>query len=317
MLFGRGIMTRLESEQEISDNAINTHIAVNNVAAGPPVLYNANNPIAQKLAENHLLAPGMWIPNYGPPDQRDIMPLQMPNPGYALQDYGLAQGMAERRTYTDQALGNSDSARKTLGQFRAEMAKGTLKLNVDLGHLSYDVSNDLLKKMWAMVVAYKIVPKGIVMVEPMGKLLAADEIDGQELQVRMVEVAMAYAQSGQMSAEEAVELEQKFNSMLTSEAIPSVRREDITISLHGSQVITDILAELDTEIQILGIIFNLLEAAKQDTFINYWGRSIITKAGFKDLDKRWPQDPGIEANGEDRQKLLQGFNELMQRSSTI
>ncbi len=319
MLFGRGVPRRLESEQKVADNAINTHLAVNNLAAAPPVQYNVNNPIAKKLADSRVLEPGMWLPNYGPPDKQDIHAIQIPNSGLAAQDYDMALGMAQRRTYTDQAIGNSSSTRKTLGQFRTEVNKGTLKLHLDLGDFSYDMSTDLLKKVWAMMVAYKIEPSGIVTVEPMGKLLAAKNIPKEEVAASIAEAVLPALGTGQLTLEDLPEMEAQFTRMLTGNGedarVPSVKRRDLTISLTGTKIIADKMSEFDVEMRLLPTMMNLLEGARADTYFNYWGRSLMRKAGLKDIEKRWPQDPGTVIQDPTlRFMLMQNLNELLSKS---
>lgn len=315
-LFGRGIPRRLETEQKIADNAVNTHLARNDISAAPPVQYNINNPIAAALAENGRLQPNMWIPTYGPPDKGDIAPVIIPNPGLALQDYGLAQEMASRRTYTDQALGQTTTTRKTLGQFRVEMQKGTIKLNVDLTDLAYDMA-ELAMKMWAMITEYKIKAEGIVTIGQSGKALAYDEISAREWQGRLVHDGLIMLQQGQASIEDVIELDVMAQAMMTDGIIPSARRTDITPSLTGTSVFTDVLAELNTELEILPVILNLIDAARQDSYINYIGRQIITKAGFKDVARRWPDDPAQLMEAEARQQALMPLNELLRSRSTV
>lgn len=315
-LFGRGIVRRLDAEQKIADRGINNHLAMNDMAASPPVQYNVNNPIAAKLAESRVLEPNMWIPTYGPPDRQDIHPIQIPNNGLSLGEYGLAIEMAQRQTYTDEAIGQSGSTRKTLGQFRTEVAKGTLKLRLDLSDISYDMSA-MLMKMWAMIVAFKIEPYGMVMVEPMGKLLANREVDPREVQSGIVELGSQMLMSGELTLDDAVELDERWRSMLTAGRIPSAKRHDLVLSLAGTKIIADKIGELETELQLLPIMLNLIQGAAMDTYINHWGRSILRKAGLKDIEKRWPADPGsVIENPAERFALLQQLNQVVTTNST-
>ena len=316
-LFGRGVARRLESEQKVADNAINTHLALNNVAAAPPVNYNVNNPIARKLAQSRALEPNMWIPNYGPPDKNDILPISIPNPGLALQDYQISLQMAQRRTYTDESLGQSGSTRKTLGQYRMEVSKGTLKLRLDLGDFAYDMAR-MLKMYWSMVVAYKVEPAGILTVDPAGKLLGNREYPGEELAQAVVEVGSGMLLNGEMQVQDMAEIDQHFNKMLTAGRVPSAKRQDLTLSLSGTRIIADKLGEVEMEVQLMPIVLNLIEGARVDTYINYWGRSILRKAGFTDLEKRWPQDPGqMVLNPFERFMLMQPANEVIGRNSSM
>jgi hypothetical protein len=315
-LFGRGVVRRLEAEQKIADRGINNHLAMNDMAASPPVQYNVNNPIAAKLAESRVLEPNMWIPTYGPPDKQDIHPIQIPNNGLSLGEYGLAIEMAQRQTYTDEAIGQSGSTRKTLGQFRTEVAKGTLKLRLDLSDISYDMAA-MLMKMWSMVVAYKIDPNGIVMVDPMGKLLGNREIDPREVQSSIVEIGSQMLMSGELTLDDAAELDERWRSMLTQGRIPSAKRHDLVLSLSGTKIIADKIGELETELQLLPIMLNLIQGAAMDTYINHWGRSILRKAGLKDIEKRWPADPGeVMEDPAQRFALMQQLNQVVTTNST-
>lgn len=315
-LFGRGVARRLEAEQKIADRGVNNHLAMNDMAASPPVQYNVNNPIAAKLAQSRVLEPNMWIPTYGPPDKQDIHPITIPHNGLSIGEYELALSMAQRQTYTDESIGQSSSTRKTLGQFRTEVAKGTLKLRLDLADIAYDMSA-MLMKMWAMVVAYKIEPHGIVMVEPMGKLLASYEIDPREVQAGIIEIGSQMLMSGELTLDDAVELDERWRSMLTDGRIPSAKRHDLVLSLAGTKIIADKIGELETELQLLPIMLNLIQGAAVDTYINHWGRSILRKAGLKDIEKRWPADPGevLEDPGQ-RFALLQSLNQVVTTNST-
>lgn len=315
-LFGRGVVRRLLSEQKMSDNAIHAHMALNHMAAAPPVVYNQNNPVAKALAkEGRLLAPGMWVPNYGPPDQQDIFPVQIPNPGYALQDVQVAQGFADRATYTDEAIGMPGSGgRKTLGQYVREQQKGTLKLRLDLGDFSYDMAT-ALKMMWSMVVAYKIVPQRVVQVEAMGKLLGAEAIHGSELVEHLTELISPMLQSGDIQVEDVQRIDELFNMMLTEDHIPSARRRDLTVSLTGTTIIADKIGDFELLVELTPMIMNLIEGARQDTYINYHLRSLLEKAGFQDVNKRIPNDPGEEImDQQQRMDTLAPFNEVMRHS---
>lgn len=315
-LFGRGVVRRLESEQKVADRGINTHLAMNDLAAAPPVMYNVNNPIAARLAENRVLEPALWLPNYGPPDSQDIMPVQIPNNGLAAQDYQMALGMAQRRTYTDESMGTSSSTRKTLGQHRTEVNKGTLKLRLDLNDLAYDM-NSLLRSMWAMMIAYKVDPQGIIQVEPLGRLVGDREYSANEFAAAFIEEATMALTQGEITIEDIVAFDEMFQGMLTHGRIPSVRRRDLTLSLTGTKVIADKIGDLEMEMQLLPTLLNIIEGAMRDTYINYWGRSLLRNAGFKDIEKRWPADPGIVmANPAERMVIMQQLNEVITHSST-
>ena len=263
-----------------------------------------------------MLEPAMWIPNYGPPDKQDVLPIMVPNPGYGANDYALAREMAQHRTYTETSLGESSTVRKTLGQVRTETMKGTLKLRLDLGDVAYDMNTDLLKKMWAMTVAYKIDPAGIVSVEPTGRLLGNREYTVQEVSKPVIDVGTRMLSAGQLTMQELQEVEARFQAMFTGGRVPSARRQDLTLSLTGTTIIADKISELDTELRLMPTLMNLVEGARIDTIFNYWGRSILRKAGFKDIEKRWPQDPGTVINNPTlRAGLMQGMNQLLQRSS--
>jgi hypothetical protein len=289
-LFGRGIMRRLSPIQNMADNAINSHLALNNLAASPPFVYKQHSPFGRLMQSKRRIVPGVGIPSLGAPDQGDVKMLEFRNPGLSLQDIGVAQSFADRATYTEEAIGSS-SDRKTLGQFRVEVQRGTMRVRLDLGDLAYDAAQTLTM-MWAMMVKYKIVPAGIVEVEEGGKYLSAKDITEEELTEVMDSLVMPMFAQGQLTPQEMAELEEEFNARLTEDMIPSARRSDLTIHLTGTKVIADKAAELEMLGQLTPYILQGLELAKSDTYFNYHLRSIVEAMGFKDVEKRIPADPG-------------------------
>lgn len=312
-LFGRGIIRRLAPIQRMADNAVNSHLAINDLAASPPFQYKQNSPFGRLMSERRRLVPGIGIPTLGTPDKGDVQPLQFNNPGLSLQDISVAQSFADKATYTEEAIG-STSDRKTLGQFRVEMQRGTMRVRLDLGDLAYDMSQ-LLTMMWSMVLAYKVKPAGIVEVEEGGKFLGAREIDTDEITELMDAIIMPLFQQGQIDVAVLEQFEAEFNDKLTDSTVPSGRRSDLTISLSGTKVIADKATELEMLVELTPYILQGLELAKVDTYFNYHLRSILEAMGFKDIDKRIPADPGVVTDQETRQQLGEPLAQTINHSS--
>lgn len=314
-LFGRGIMRRLNAEQRMSDNGINNHLAMNNLAASPPFLYRMHSPFGKAL-DKKSIRPGQGIPAMSLSGDGDVKLLEFPNNGLNFQDVEIAQSFADKATYTEEAIGTS-AGRKTLGQFRVEVQRGSMRLKLDVGDFAYDMA-DLGTMLWAMVNAYKISADGVVEVEEGGKFLGSREIEGYEVSETMDEILAGMLEGGQMQDEEVQEFMASFPGKLTDGYIPSARRRDLTISLTGTKVIADKAAELDMLFQLTPYITALFEGAKQDSYLNYHLRSIIDAMGFKDVEKRIPKDPGVVIeNPIQRQQLTQPFNEIMNQSSQM
>lgn len=314
-LFGRGVVRRLMPIQNMADNAINSHLAINNLAASPPFLYKQHSPFGRLLQSKRRIVPGVGIPTLSSPDQADVRMLEFNNPGLSLQDIGVAQSFADRATYTEEAIGTSSDSRKTLGQFRVEVQRGTMRVRLDLGDLAYDAAM-ALTMMWAMMIKYKVVPSGIVEVEEGGKFLAARDIPEEELTEIMDSIVMPMFSSGQLTAQNLAELEQEFNERLTDGKIPSARRSDLTIHLTGTKVIADKATELEMLGELTPLILQGLELAHQDSYWNYHMRSIIEAMGFKDAEKRIPPDPGKTLDDpEARTQLGAPLAETLSRSS--
>lgn len=315
MLFGRGVIRRLAPVQSMSDRAINNHLAVNDLAAAPPFLYNSNSPFGRLIEERRRLVPGIGIPTLGTPDRADVMPLEFRNSGLALNDVNVAQQFADKATFTEEAIG-STSDRKTLGQFRIEANRGTIRIRLDLSDMAYDLS-DLLTMMWSMTVAFKIIPNGIVEVEEGGKFLAAQEISTEEITEVMDATIMQQFQAGEIDAATVMEFEDEFNARLTDNKVPSARMSNLTISMAGTKVIADKATEQELLIELTPFILQGLELAKADTYWNYHMRTLLESMGFKDIDKRMPPDPGVVADQEKRGQLGQGMTDMIATSSNM
>lgn len=313
-LLGRGIMRRLAPIQRMADNAVNSHLAVNDLAAAPPFLYKQHSPFGRLMESKRRILPGMGIPSLSP-DRGDVQPLDFRNNGLNLQDMSVAQMFADKATFTEEAIGTS-SDRKTLGQFRVEVQRGTMRLRLDLGDLAYDMAQ-LLTMMWAMVVKYKIEPAGIVEVETGGKFLGAREIDSEEIVEVMDRIVMPMFQSGDLSLEELQEFEDEFNGRLTGDRVPSARRSDLTIHMTGTKIIADKATELEMLMQLTPFILQGLELARQDTNWWYHMHSVIEAMGFKDANKRMPPDPGKVADPQAQQQLAAPLAETITRSSNM
>ncbi len=291
-LFGRGIMRRMDSIQQMADNAINSHLALNNLAASPPFLYRQNSPFGRLMSSDRRIVPGIGIPTLNDPNRGDVQMLDFNNPGLSLQDISVATGFADKATFTEEAIGTQQGGRKTLGQFRVEMQRGTMRVRLDLGDLAYDASMTCTM-MWAMMMAYKIKPKGIVEVEDGGKLLATRDIYEEEITQKMDAIIMPMVERGQVGLQDLMEFEEEFNKRLTEDMIPSARRSDLTIYVTGTKIIADKAAELEMLNELTPLILQGIELMKQDSYFNYHVRSIIEAMGFKDVEKRIPNDPGV------------------------
>jgi len=314
-LFGRGVIRRLAPIQRMADNAVNNHLAVNNLAASPPFQYKLNSPFGALMKERARLVPGMGIPTLGTPDRGDVAILQFNNPGLSLQDISVAQSFADKATYTEEAIGTA-SQRKTLGQFRVEVERGTNRVRLDLGDYAYDMSG-LLTMMWSMMLAFKVVPAGVVEVEEGGKFLGARAIDQQEITDLMDRAIMPMFGRGELTTDDIMEFEEEFSKRLTDNTVPSARRSDLTISLAGTKIIADKATELEMLGELTPYILQGLELAKQDTYFWYHLRSIMEAMGFKDIDKRLPPDPGVVVDGEERQALAQPLADTITHSSNM
>lgn len=319
-IFGRGIPRRLAAVQEMADNAINNHLAVNNLAANPPYQYRANSPFGRYIERNGRfgIRAGVGIPTMGQPDKGDVAPLQFDNNGLNLNDVSVANQFASQATYTEEAIGANSAGRKTLGQFQVEVHKGTIRLRQDLADFSYDMSR-LLTKYYAMMCAYKLKPQGIIEVEPGGKLLAAKTVEREEAR-QVVMDALAPMLIGQMlQPQDFALVEEEIQEMLTHGRIPSGVRPDMGISLSGTKIIADKISELEMLMQFGAFIMTpgMMEVLAQDEYINYHVRSIGNTMGFRDMAKRIPPMPNSQMATQDRNAALQPFQETFARMSTI
>lgn len=316
-LFGRGIMRRLNAEQQMADNAINNHLALNNLAANPPFLYRANSPFGEFLKRNGRfgIRAGMGIPTYSAPDKGDVAALQLPNPGLNIQDVSISQQFASQATYTEEAIGSNSQGRRTLGQYQVEVQKGTIRLRLDLADFAYDMA-DLLTMYWAFMNAYKIGPKGIVQVTEKGKLIGSRRIDGQELMKEVQSILQPLLGMGKIPRSEVQPINDGLNKLLTNDAVPSARRADLTISLTGTRIIADKVSELQLLMQLTPFITTMLPAAEKDSYFNYHLRSIMQTMGLKDIERRLPNDPGsFISDPAERMAYAQPMNEMYQRLS--
>lgn len=318
-LFGRGVVRRLEPEQKMADNAINNHLAMSNLAASPPFLYRQSGPFGRALESYGRggMVPGMGIPTLGAPKDDEVKPLAFPYTGLELNNVQVAFDFSDRATFSEEALGTATDSRKTLGQFQIEVQKGTMRLRVDLGDFAYDAATTL-RQYWAMTVAYKIAPAGVVELDENGKLVALDDIGPEELESEIIAALYPLMARRELSAEDAAEIEKAYGAKLTEDHIPGVRRNDLTLSLTGTKIIADKIGELNMLMQLTPLITGLLPAAAQDSYINYHLRSIITSMGFADVNKRMPPDPGrLIEDPQKRQLAVQQMHELLAKSARI
>lgn len=319
-LFGRGIPRRLASQQEMADNAINNHLATNNLAANPPFLYRANSPFGKYLERvgRFGIRAGVGIPSLSSPDAADVALLEFKNPGLNLTDVNLANDFASQATYTEEAIGATSAGRKTLGQFQVEVHKGTIRLRLDLSDFAYDVAR-LLTKYYAMMAAYKIIPAGVVEIEESGKLLAAYEVSKEDVREAVESLLIPMLMSGEIPPEQMGEVDSELSEALTHGRIPSGIRNDITISLSGTRIIADKIAELEMLNQLSAYILapEMLSLLAQDDYANYHVRSIIRAMGLVDIEKRIPQPPGRHMDPAARDAALAPFQQTYQRLSTV
>lgn len=319
-ILGRGIPRRLAAVQEMADNAINNHLAVNNLAANPPYQYRANSPFGRFIEQNGRfgLRGGIGIPTAGPPDQGDVAPLKFENNGLNMNDVSVANQFASQATYTEEAIGSQSAGRKTLGQFQVEVHKGTIRLRMDLADFSYDMSR-VLTKYYAMMCAYKIKPQGIVEIEPGGKLLGVKDIDAKEVQQAVMESLMPMLMSQEIQPQEFGDVDAEISGMFTNGRIPSAIRPDMTISLSGTKIIADKIAELEMLMQFGSFVMTpgLMDVLAQSRYVNYHVRSIANTMGFKDTDKRIPPPPNGEMPQPQLDQALGPYQEARARMSTV
>lgn len=319
-LFGRGIPRRLAAQQEMGDNAINNHLALNNLAANPPFQYRANSPFGKYLERvgRFGIRAGVGIPTMSAPDQGDVAPMKFENPGLNLTDVNLANQFASQATYTEEAIGATSAGRKTLGQFQVEVHKGTIRLRLDLADFAYDASR-LLTKYYAMMCAYKIIPAGVVEIEESGKLLGAYEVPRDEVRESIEASLVPMLMSGEIPPQDMAQVDSELWESLTHGRIPSAIRNDLTISLSGTRIIADKIAELEMLNQLSAYILapGMLEVLAQDDYANFHIRSIIRQMGLDSIEKRIPQPPGRHMDPQARDAALAPFQQTFQRLSTV
>ena len=321
-LLGRSSIRRLNPVQQIADNAINNHLAVNNLAANPPFLYRKASPFGKALID-HRIYPGQGIPVTGASNsQDDVKLLQFPNPGYNLQDIEVANSFADKATFTEESIGSSGATRKTYGQFRIESNKGVMRQRLDLGDIAYDMAT-LGTMVWAMAVAFKLKSEGVIEVGDNGKFLGYRPTNPEDVQRMQEQVLYSYfGPDVDPQGEQAVQdFMQEFERKLTDNGIPSARRADLTISLKGTKVIADQAAEAEAEGQWLPVITSLIQAVQQNKYINYNVRRLGESLGFKDIDKRMPaltqNIQEQEQSPEATQQMLAPYHDLVARSSNM
>lgn len=319
-LFGRGIPRRLEPIQKVSDNAMNTHLAVNNMAASPPVMYRNDSPFGSALRSsgNGGIYPGMLIPTLPSPNPSDVAVLSdFVNPGLAMQDLGIARQLAGDATYTEEAIGTTSDPRKTLGQFNIEVQRGTLRVRADVGDIAYDLAFGG-RMLDAAVLAFKLAPAQIIEVTEGGKLLSLDPIDVSEIEQELAQLAEGMMMSGEASFEDLELVQDSFNkARLTDGRIPFARRDDLVVSVRGTKIIADKMGELQILMDVVGpLVTTLIPAARQDEYANYFVRKVLWAAGFNDVDKLVPPPPNTHLDDSSFNASMIPFREMMMRSVT-
>lgn len=305
-LFGVGMAERLHPQQLIADNAINTHIALNNLAASPPFVYSAKGAFGQIMSSmgSSGIVPGMGIPVDGTPNDPGFQQLDIVNRGYAVQDYGLAQEMASHATFSEESLGSpSGNPRKTYGQFSIEAQKGTIRLRSDLSDFAYDAAENG-EMLLAALLAFKLQPAGVMEVSPGGKLISFDELRVSEWLERLQELAGDMQAAGEV-ADAGVLLQEWAEDRLTSGTIPFARRGDLKISLRGTRIIADKLGELDALMNVaLPLLTSFTEAARQDVHSNRFMRQALRAANVENPDLLVPPEPSGAVEGLDARRAL-------------
>lgn len=318
-LFGVGIPERMSALQEFTDNAFNSHIALNNLAANPPAYVREGSALDGWLGRNARFGVrGGTIIRSRDMDQPDLKMFEFANNGLNIRDIEMASDMASQATFTEESIGAPVQGRRTLGQYQSESMKGTIRLRKDLGDFASDWAR-VLQKYWAMIVAYKIIPAGVIEVEQGGKLVAAQDIPSDEVKKVILNVLTPMLGNGFIAQEDWEDVEFEVQDMLTDGGIPSVRRSDLTISLAGTRVISDMLSEIEMEREFMGIALTpgIMDLAEGDQRINYTLRSYGRKLGLKDMDKRLPAEPTQNMESDRRNQLMQPFAETERsRSAT-
>lgn len=315
-LLGRGILRRLATLQSMMDNEINNYFAVTNLISNPPMQYRSSSPFGQlvnKQGGHQAIIPGMLIPTLGTPKDDDLKPLQFStNPNLVLANVNLVEKMGEDATFTNQSLGNNSRA-STLGQFQVEVQKGSLKVRLDMADLAYDGAT--AGKMLLACAKYKIGQYGVVEVYEHGNLLALKDIHVSEFQDELRSLIFETALSQGVGIEELLKFQQRFNGRLIDGYIPGAHRGDLSVSLKGTKIIADKVAELNMLMELSPYLATWLQPAYQDSYMNYHLRSLMTAMGIKDIDRRMPQDPHKLVN--DKQTMEQMMMQYMEYARTV
>lgn len=314
-ILGTGVIRRMAQLQDMMDNEINNYFSVSNYVASPAHMYRQSSPFGQALAKNGRggIYPGALIPTSQAPKDDDIKPIRLEaNPGVMLANTNLINDFGDKISYTDQSLGQSSSSR-TLGQYQVEVQKGSLLLRDDLAHLSYDASVN--GALFFACLKYKIKKYGIVEVYEGGKLLAFDDIPIKNIQNQIRGFVFSMAMQSGMSPDELLAFETSFSDRLVDGYIPGVNRSDIAISLKGTKIIADKVADLSMLLELSPYLASWLQPSYQDSYYNYHLRSIMQAMGFKDIDRRMPRDPNKVVK--DQQAQMELMNQYMQYAMSV
>ena len=291
-LLGRGVMRRLASLQKMMDNEVNNYFAVSDLVTNPPMTYRSSSPFGQlvnKGGGHQAIVPGMLIPTFGSPKEDDLKPLQFyTNPNIVMGNVNLIDKMGEDATFTNQALGSSSRA-STLGQFQVEVDKGSLKVRIDMADLAYDGAT--AGKMFLACVKYKIKQYGVVEIYNQGKLLAYDDIHVSSFENELRGMVFELSMNEGIDIESLLRFQMQFNERLVEGYIPGANRNDISVSLKGTKIIADKVAELNMLMELSPYLATWLQPSYKDSYMNYHLRSLMAAMGIKDIDRRMPQDP--------------------------
>lgn len=292
--FGEGIIERLLSTQDMLDNEINNYFTISGLQTNPPLEVRNGSPFALALTRNNNtlrgIKPGLVIPKQGLGSGNDVTPIQFDvDLRTFFGNYNLLKEFGDKSSFSEEALGTSSDSRKTLGQFQAEAQRGLLRVRKDLAEFAYDASV-LGEMLWSCCIQ-KIKSKGIVEIYEGGKYLAYNNIPFKAFQEIVSDSLGLEFANGNLSLEEIGQYITEFMAKLTNGKIPGVNRRDMTVTLKGTKVIADKMAEGMVYIQLTPYLTSLLPLAEQNSYANKHLRAIFESFGIKDTDHRLPPDP--------------------------
>ena len=314
---GTSLPSVLRTPQKIFDDALNSRAAYNRIAATPPYLYNWNNKQLRKALQDGII-PGMGIPNMGPMDRRDIGAIEFPHPNLTIQDMEMARQLADEATYNDATIGGiSGTTRKTKYQFQTEFNVGMLRLRLNLRDYIYDMSS-VGQMIRAMQVAYKVRREGIVKVDTdsrISKLLSFTPITTEMLSQDIPQILLSMPPE-ELQDFDLVGFATDFERMLVNNTIPPASHQGLKVSMTGSKIISDKVYESAMYEEFASYI-SLLPHAAEDTRIWYYLKRVAESKGIIDWRRLIGEDPQTKLDNATFSQIVQPFNEVMQRRSTV